>query len=417
VSLSKNSLCRVCKKSSFQEWLSLGNQPPANALLKAPTSEENFYPLTLFQCETCGFIQLVDVVDQQELFSDYVYYSSTSPTFMEHFRRFAQQAFDKNLIKKGQLVIDVGSNDGILLKPFKELGATVLGIEPVEKIARQAILKGIPTINEWVSPSVARSIVARSTSTENLSSRDTNKATLVTATNVFAHINDSDMVFHCVQEMLAPWGTFIIEVPYFWQMIEDNAFDLIYHEHLSYFSLSDLKLLAERNGFSIVDVEMVPVHGGSLRVYMRAGLHLEPSSAVGNMIEEEIRLAQTDMMQSFVANVEKNKHDLVSLLHNLKSVGKRIVGYGAPAKMSTLTNYFGIDKNMVDYIVDDSVAKQNLFSPGMHIPIVSPILLGTGNPDYILIFAWNFKEDIMSRCRKAGFVGRFIIPMPAVEIL
>lgn len=417
MSLSKNSHCRVCKKRSFREWFSLGNQPPANALLKAPTSEENFYPLTLFQCESCGFVQLIDVVNQQELFSDYVYYSSTSPTFMEHFRRFARQAFEKKLIAKGQLVIDIGSNDGILLKPFQELGATVLGIEPVEKIARQAIHNGIPTINEWLSPSVARSIGAESISADDLSSSNTNKATLVTATNVFAHINDSDMVFHCIQEMLAPRGTFIIEVPYFWQMIADNTFDLIYHEHLSYFSLSDLKLLAERNGFSIVDVEMVPVHGGSLRVYMQAGIHIKPSPAVGKMLEQEIRLAQTDKMQAFVANVEKNKHDLVSLLHNLKRAGKRIVGYGAPAKMSTLTNYFGIDYNTVDFIVDDSVAKQNLFSPGMHIPIVSPLLLSTGKPDYILIFAWNFKDDIMSRCRKAGFAGRFINPMPAVEIL
>jgi C-methyltransferase C-terminal domain/Methyltransferase domain/Putative zinc binding domain len=417
VSLSKNSLCRVCKKSSFQEWLSLGNQPPANALLKAPSSEENFYPLTLVKCETCGLVQLIDVVDQQELFSDYVYYSSTSPTFIEHFKKFAQQAFDKNLIAEGQLIIDIGSNDGILLKPFKELGAHVLGVEPVEKIAKLALLKGIPTIVEWLSPSVARSIISRSHSAEGLASRDENKATLVTATNVFAHINDSDMVLNCVQEMLAPWGTFIIEVPYFWQMVQDNTFDLIYHEHLSYFSLSDLRLLAKRNGFSIIDVEMVPVHGGSLRVYMRPGLILEPSTAVGNMIEEEIRHAQTDMMQSFVTNVEKNKHDLVTLLQNLKSAGRRIVGYGAPAKMSTLTNYFGIDNKMVDYIVDDSEAKQNLFSPGMHIPIRSPILLRTDNPEYILIFAWNFKEDIMSRCRKLGFSGRFIIPTPGVEIL
>ena len=417
MSLSKNSLCRVCKKSLLQEWLSLGNQPPANALLKTPMSEENFYPLTLVKCETCGLVQLIDVVDQQELFSDYVYYSSTSPSFIEHFKKFAQQAFDKNLIAEGQLVIDVGSNDGILLKPFKELGANVLGVEPVEKIAKLAILKGIPTIVEWLSPSVARSIISRSISAENTSSRDKNKATLVTATNVFAHINDSDMVFNCVQEMLAPWGTFIIEVPYFWQMIQDNTFDLIYHEHLSYFSLGDLILLAERNGFSTIDVEMVPVHGGSLRVYMRPGLNFEPSSAVRNMIQEEICLAQTDIMQSFVANVERNKHDLVSLLQNLKRAGKRIVGYGAPAKMSTLTNYFGIDNKVVDYIVDDSVAKQNLFSPGMHIPIRSPIILCTDNPEYILIFAWNFKEDIMNKCRKLGFSGHFVIPTPGVEII
>ncbi len=417
MSLSKNSQCRVCKKSSLQEWLSLGNQPPANALLKAPTNEENFYPLTLVKCETCGLVQLIDVVDHQELFSDYVYYSSTSPSFMEHFKKFARQAFDKNLITAGQLIIDVGSNDGILLKPFKELGANVLGVEPVEKIARQALLDGIPTIVEWLSPSVARSIVSRSISAENLSSRDKNKATLVTATNVFAHIDDSDMVFNCVRELLAPWGTFIIEVPYFWQMVRDNTFDLIYHEHLSYFSVGDLTLLAERNGFSIIDVEMVPVHGGSLRVYMRPGFNFEPSPAVENMIQEEIRLAHTDAMQAFVANVEKNKHDLVRLLQDLKSAGRRIVGYGAPAKMSTLTNYFGIDNKVVDYIVDDSVAKQNLFSPGMHIPIRSPILLSTDNPEYILIFAWNFKEDIMSRCRKLGFSGRFIIPTPGVEIV
>jgi len=379
-------------------------------------SEENFYPLTLYKCEKCGLVQLIDVVDQQELFSNYVYYSSTSPSFMEHFKKFAKQAFDKNLIVEGQLVIDVGSNDGILLKPFKELGARVLGIEPVEKIAEQAILEGIPTIVEWLSPSFARSIVAQPMAAEDPSSRDKNKATLVTATNVFAHINDADMVFSSVQEMLAPWGTFIIEVPYFWQMIQDNTFDLIYHEHLSYFSLSDIILLAERNGFSTIDVEMLPVHGGSIRVYMRPGLNFEPSSAVGNMIQKEICLAQTDSMQSFVANVEKNKHDLVTLLQNLKRTGKRIVGYGAPAKMSTLTNYFGIDDKVVDYIVDDSVAKQNLFSPGMHIPIRSPIILCDDNPEYILIFAWNFKEVIMKRCRGLGFSGHFIIPLPGVEI-
>ena len=416
MSLSKNSLCRACKNSLLQQWFSLGNQPPANALLKAPLSDENLYPLTLYQCEKCGLVQLIDVVDKQELFSNYVYYSSTSSSFREHFRKFAKQAFDKNLIVEGQLVIDVGSNDGILLKPFKELGARVLGIEPVEKIAKQAIREGIPTIVEWLSPSSARSIVAQSIAADYPSSRDKNKATLVTATNVFAHINDSDMVFSCVQELLAPGGTFIIEVPYFWQMIQDNTFDLIYHEHLSYFSLGDIILLAERNGFSTIDVEMVPVHGGSIRVYMRPGLHFEPSSAVGTMIQKEICLAQTDSMQSFVANVEKNKHDLVTLLQDLKRTGKRIVGYGAPAKMSTLTNYFGIDNKVVDYIVDDSVAKQNLFSPGMHIPIRSPSILCDDNPEYILIFAWNFKEDIMKRCRGLGFSGHFIVPLPGVEI-
>src|SRR5258708_28924503 len=176
-------------------------------------------------------------------------------------------------------------------------------------------------------------------------------------------------------------------------------------------------ILAKRNGFSIMDVERLPVHGGSIRVYMRPGLHFQSSLDIGNIIQKEISLAQTDSMQAFATNLEKNKHDLITLLQNFKTRGKRIVGYGAPAKMSTLTNYLGINYQVIDYVVDDSVAKQGLFSPGMHIPIRSPAVLYADSPEYILVFAWNFKEDIINKCRMMGFSGNFIIPVSGGEVI
>lgn len=410
--MARNEQCRGCKGVSFARVLSLGAQPLANAFLRAEDlgKPELAFPLEVYFCRDCALVQLCDIVSPELLFKHYVYVSSTSPFFTAHFKSFAESAARRFHLTSRSLVVDIGSNDGILLKPFTELGIRVLGVDPAEKIAALATARGIETLPHFFTPEVARDIAARQ-----------GRAAIITATNVFAHVNDLDELVAGVRILLADDGVFIIEAPYLVDFLEKNLFDTVYHEHLSYFSVSSLKTLLERLGMKIIDVEKVESHGGSLRVFAEAQDVAYPvNDAVAHFIaDEESRGLESIMVyEEFAKRVEQNKRELTALLKKIKTEGKTIAGYGAPAKGNTLLNYFGIGADMLDYIVDDSAWKQGLYTPGMHIPVVSAKKLSEVRPDYILILAWNFAPSLMQRMQwfsQAG--GKFIIPVPTPRII
>ena len=406
--IKKNTLCRVCKGKNIHKVISLGSMPPANAFLKKEDLDkpENKFPLEAYFCNDCSFVQLLDVVNPELLFRDYVYVSSTSPVFIGHFRQLAEKLIHQFNLKKGDFVVDVGSNDGILLRPFKEMGMKVLGIDPAEKIASLATQSGIETLPIFFGAEAARDIAKKR-----------GKAKIITTTSVFSHVDDLDDFTLGVMELIADDGVFIIEVYYLKELLEKNLFDTIYHEHLSYFTLKTMSRLMERMGMEVFDADKTDTHGGSLRVFIqkKSGPHKRTGNLKIFLNEEEKKhLSEISTYKKFSEKIERNKEALRKLLQNLKSKGKIIAGYGAPAKGNTLLNYFGIGTDLVDYIVDDSKWKQGLYTPGMHIPVVSPEKLSEKKPDYILILAWNFADSIMN---KIPDFDKFILPVPIPQVL
>ena len=410
--MTRNESCRGCKSPALTRILSLGVQPPANAFLRSEDlgAPEMAFPLDVYFCRSCSLVQMRDIVSPELLFRNYLYVSSTSPTFVAHFKSFAETVAARFTLGSQSLAVDIGSNDGILLKPFRDLGVRVLGIDPAEKIAEIATSEGIETLPHFFTPDIARDIVA-----------ERGRASVITATNVFAHVNDLDELVGGVKILLAPEGAFIVEAPYLVDFLDNNLFDTVYHEHLSYFSVSSLKTLFERLGMKIFDVEKTDSHGGSLRVFATHSNALHPESdVVGRFIAEENArgLATLAVYQEFTKRVEQNKTELTALLKEIKTQGKKIAGYGAPAKGNTLLNYFAIGSDTLDYIVDDSEWKQGLFTPGMHIPVVASARLATDRPDYILILAWNFAGPIMKKLESfSQSGGKFIIPVPQAQVV
>ncbi len=400
----KRTSCRVCVGQNLHGVISLGSTPPANAFVRQDqlNVQEESFPLELQLCRDCGFVQLADIVSPELLFRNYVYVSSTSPVFVAHFEAFSETMINSLSLPANALVVDIGSNDGILLRPFKNRGRRVLGIDPAVKIAEAATNNGIETKPVFFSPAVAAEIV-----------RDYGAAALVTATSVFPHIDDLDGMVEGVKMLLAPDGVFVIEAYYLRDLIEKNLFDTVYHEHLSYFTVRTLCILFERLGMEAFNVERTDTHGGSLRVFVqkRGGSRSLHTATINQFIAEEERcgLSQEVTFENFGKKINENKRRLLEMLNELKSAGKKIVGYGAPAKATTLLSYFGIGREFIDYIVDDSSWKQGLFMPGTHLPVVGPERLAVDPPDYILLLAWNFAEPIM---KKYAEYEHFIIPVP-----
>ncbi|TSC79471.1 MAG: SAM-dependent methyltransferase [Parcubacteria group bacterium Gr01-1014_29] len=412
-SISRNTRCRACKGETFSKVFSFGPTPPANAFLigEADIEHEQWFPLDVYFCKTCSLLQLLDIVHPDILFREYVYVSSTSPVFVAHFESFTEDVLQSYVSGEQPFVIDIGSNDGILLRPFQRRGARVLGVDPAHAIAAQATASGIPTLPHYFTPKLAEDIV-----------REHGRARIITGTNVFAHVNDLDELLSGVKEALDPvHGVFIVEVPYLVDFLEKNLFDMIYHEHLSYFAVRPLQKLFTRLGMQVFDVERVSSHGGSIRVFaqLKGGTY-----AVSRRVEqlsqsEEKQTLHTETpYRAFAARVEKNKRELFLLLKSLQRGGHMIAGYGAPAKGNTLLNYFGITKDMLMYIVDDSSWKQNRLTPGTHIPVVADRELQERRPDYILILAWNFADPIMKKLNSfSASGGKFIIPVPEPHIV
>jgi len=407
----KRTNCRVCHSENLTGVLKFGSTPLANAFLteKQVDLEEKYYPLEVNFCNSCTFLQLGHSVSSELLFSDYVYVSSTSKVFIDHFVRFADKAVKKLNLRKDSLVIDIGSNDGILLRPFKAKGIRVLGIEPAKKIAAVAKKEGIDTEVEFMSKKVASAIKTKY-----------GKADLITATNVFAHIDDLDEIILAVKMLLKKDGVFMIEAPYLIDFIQKRYFDLVYHEHMSYWRGETLQRIFERFDMQVIDVEKVPVHGGSIRVYVsEKGNNQKIQSSVQKFINKErtVKLNKINTYTNYAKEIEKNKISLINLLYKLKKSGKKIVGYGAPAKGNTMLNYFNIGRDSLDYIVDDSQWKQGLYSPGKRIPVKDFAFFSKDRVDYLLILAWNFAESIIEKNQSfAKKGGKFIVPVPRPKI-
>lgn len=405
--------CRLCGSRDLQRIVSLGETPLANAFVSAAdrAKTQERFPLDVYLCKGCSHVQLLDIVDPEVLFRDYVYVSSTSPVFVEHFRRYAQEMLRLTGIRQGSRVVEIGSNDGALLRFFQEAGMQVLGIDPARQIASDATRRGIETLPEFFDLALARTLKAQGW-----------QASLVAANNVFAHADDLHTIVEGVAHLLTPDGVFVFEVSYLLDIFEKTLFDTIYHEHLSYHTVKPLAGLFARHGMELIDAVRVDSHGGSLRgiAKLKDG-RLAKQPGVERLIaaEASLGLHGAGAFQAFFQNIQRRKAELTQRLAGLKRDGKRIAGFGAPAKATTLMFHFGLGPDTLDYIIDDSPLKQGLFSPGHHIPVVPSSLLydAARKPDYALILAWNFADSIMKTHQPfQGSGGHFIVPLPTVEV-
>lgn len=403
--------CRICKGERLVKFLDFGMVALANSYLRKEELDKPEYKakLDVWFCQDCGLVQLGTVVSAEKLFRHYLYYSSTSPMLMKHFSDYADEIAAMHADKKNAFVVEIASNDGILIRNFRRHGIRFLGVDPAENIARKANEEGIPTIAEFFNSKTAVSML-----------KDHGKATAILGNNVFAHIDDIHDVIDGVDILLSKDGFLVLEFPYLLNLLENNEFDTIYHEHLSYFSITPLMKFFAMHDMEIFDVKRTSIHGGSVRLFIqRKGGPRKVMPSVSELLELEKRQGIMDLKtyQRFSENVKRLKSELVSLLTKLKKEGKSIAAYGAPAKGNTLLCYCGIDMRLLDFTVDRSPYKQGLFTPGMHIPIHPPEDLLRRKPDYALILAWNFSKEIIEQQKsylEAG--GRFIIPVPKPKI-
>jgi SAM-dependent methyltransferase len=391
--------------------LSLGSTPLANSLLtEAQLDEpEPTYPLDLVLCRTCALVQITETVPRDVLFRDYLYFSSFSDTMLRHAEALATRIVAERGLDEANLVAEAASNDGYLLAFYRDLGVGVLGIEPARNIAKVAEERGIPTIAEFFDAALARRMVD-----------DEQRPDVFHAHNVLAHVADLNGFVEGISIVLADDGEAVIEAPYVKDMIDKCEFDTIYHEHLCYFSLTALEALFHRHGLAVADVERIPVHGGSLRVFARRPGTWSPSQAVLDLLAEEGAwgVAEPAAYDAFALRVTELGTELVALLAGLKRDGAHIAAYGAAAKGSTLLNVFGIGAETVDFVVDRSTVKVGLYTPGVHLRIDPPERLLEDMPDYLLLLAWNLADEIMAQqdeYRQRG--GRFIVPVPVPEVV
>lgn len=385
--------------------------PPANAFVAEAhlAAPQPAYPLDVWFCEGCAHVQLLDVVDPRVLYENYVYVSGTSPVFVAHFADYASTVTANFGLAPDDLVVDIGSNDGTLLRAFQSARMRVLGVEPARDIAAAANEGGIETRATFFDVGEARAI-----------RRERGPARCITANNVLAHIDDLASVIEGVRALLAPDGVLVFEVSYLVDVYEQTLFDTIYHEHLDYHSLAPLVPFFERYGMRIIDARRAPTHGGSLRVF--AQHHDAPKvthANVARLIANERRLGLDDpaTFQRYGDDIDRLGSELTALVRKLRDEGKRVAGFGAPAKATTLMYHFDLGADDIAFIVDDSPLKQGLYSPGLHIPIVPSAEIARAKPDYLVVLAWNFAESIMAKqqaFRDAG--GHFIVPLPHLSV-
>jgi len=401
--------CRLCNDTNVRCVFQLESTPPANAFVKKEdiSKLQSIYPLKMYFCEKCFHLQLLDILDPHELFENYVYVSGTSPLFVKHFERYAEFII-KNYLHKSSFIVDVGSNDGTLLEFFKKSGHRVLGIDPAKNIAKSATERGIETLPIFFDKENTQKIVDKY-----------GHANVITANNVFAHIDDLSGFVQNVRDLLSNDGIFVFEVSYLLDVIENTLFDMIYHEHISYHSILPLISFFEANEMQIIQVTRVETHGGSIRaIVQKKNGPYKISESIKDIIQNEIekKLNKIDTFQKFFENIEQRKLEFISLIDELKSKKKTLAGYGAPAKATTLMYHFGIGPEIVDFIVDDSILKQGLYTPGKHIPILSPETIYEKKPDYLIILSWNFAESIMEKHNMYKKIGHFIIPLPKLKM-
>lgn len=406
--------CRMCSGTNFHKFLNLSKTPPADQFIFAEqlTEPEESYPLEVVVCESCSLVQLNYVVPPEILYcNNYPYESSTTKAGRSHWGEFAATTVRLLALKQKDLVVDVGSNVGVLLQMFRDNGTSVLGVDPAANIAEIANKNGIETIAGFFSSETARCIVATK-----------GQASVITGTNVFAHIDDLHDFMQATDILLNQKGVLIIEAPYFLELLQNLEYDTIYHEHLSYLSLKPMKRFFERFGMEVFEVQRRDIHGGSFRVFVRRrGASERPvSGVVAELLaaEEYAKAYDHATLDKFARDVARNRDDLRHLLLDLKRSGKSIVGVSAPAKGMTLLNYCGIDADMLDFVAEKSKLKIGRYTPGGHIPVVSDEVLLERQPDYALLLAWNFAEEIMNNLKQfSDRGGKFIIPIPNPKIV
>ena len=391
--------CRACGGAT-QPFLDMGLHPLPNKFLTVAelAEPEPRYPLELLFCPRCTLVQLGTVVPPEDLFSEYLFASSTSPLTRAHFTGLAAHLKKKFHIDSDSKVVDIASNDGILLRAWRELGVSALGVEPAENLCRLARADGLGTLNEFFTRETVGKIGVES-------------AHLVTAINVFAHVPEIGEFAQNVRRLLHPYGVFVAEVQYLRDTITGLSFDNIYFEHVFYWTLTTLERLLASAGLYVIDAERVDTHGGSLRVYANTGEdYWSTAPARIRYQEKQMGLDRLETYQEFAQKVEKVRSDLVELLHRLQADGKIIAGYGAPAKATTLLNYCGIGPETIKYIIDDAPLKQGRYLPGVRIPVVSMAEAEKEPPHWLVLLAWNFADSLVAQSRHLG--ARYVMPVP-----
>jgi SAM-dependent methyltransferase len=407
-------ICRSCGCNRLLPIISFGNLPLANAFLteaQLTFGDECRFPLDLVLCPGCSLVQITETISPGVLFRNYLYLSSSSERVLKNSKELADRVVHDRGLTGESLVIEIASNDGYLLKNYVDRGISVLGIEPAINIARIAEEKGVPTKAEFFCYQLAESLF-----------NEGYEADVIHANNVIAHVADLHSVIEGMFKLLKPDGVIITENHYVRDLIEQVEFDSIYHEHLCYYSLTSLQWLFEQHELVMVDVELIPVHGGSIRAYFQkrnGPLSLQIRGAARVIAEfdnERIWVEDRKYYRHFGTLIGNMRAELLELLRQIKAAGKAIVGYGASAKSTTLLNYFGIGAETLDFIVDNIPLKQGRYTPGTHLPIYDPSKLLEKQPDYVLILAWNFANDIIAKeteYRERG--GKFIVPIPELK--
>jgi 2-polyprenyl-3-methyl-5-hydroxy-6-metoxy-1,4-benzoquinol methylase len=409
----EDRICRFCDHHLRFTFVDLGMSPLCESFLNPEqlNQMEPFYPLHVFVCENCFLVQLEEYVSPEHIFTEYAYFSSYADAWLEHAQNYTNLVTERFHLSQDSYVVEIASNDGYLLQYFLQKNIPVLGIEPAKNVAQVAIEKGIPTLTEFFGHGKAKQL------------RDEGiQADLIIGNNVLAQVPDVNSFVAGMKTLLKEEGVITIEFPHLMRLIEENQFDTIYHEHFSYFSFIVAENIFSSHGLTLFDVEELPTHGGSLRIYARHAENdsLPISNQVLDMRDKEIRAGfqKMEFYSAFGEQVKETKRKLLRFLIDIKNQGKSIAGYGAPGKGNTLLNYCGIRTDFLDYTVDRNPYKHGKFLPGTHIPIYPVEKIRETKPDYVLILPWNFKDEIMLQMagvRKWG--GQFVIPIPEVQIV
>jgi SAM-dependent methyltransferase len=404
--------CRLCGADLVNTFVDLGMSPPCESYVPADRLDEGetFYPLHVRICAECLLVQLPAYIGASEIFSDYAYFSSYSDSWVEHARRFVDRAVDRRGLDEGSFVVEVASNDGYLLQHVVARGIRALGIEPAANVAEAAVAKGIPTVVEFLGEETGRAVAA-----------EHGPADLVCANNVFAHVPDIVDFAKGLRALVADDGVVSIEIPHLQRLIEDRLYDTIYHEHFSYLSLLTTQRVLARAGLTVVDVEELSSHGGSLRTWSVPTEHAgTPSPEVDRVLaaEAEAGLHTLEGHAGFADVVAAARNDLVEFLVECHRKGATVAGYGAPGKGNTLLNHCGIRSDLLAFTVDRNPFKQGKFLPGTHIPILAPEALTDAAPDYVLILPWNLSREIAAQLEPLRALGtRFVVPLPKLEMI
>lgn len=405
--------CRFCSAGLSHIFVDLGMSPLCQTHIEPHELNhmEPFYPLRVWLCTECFLVQLEEYVKPADIFTDYAYFSSYADSWVEHAHRYALAMTDRLGLGRASMVMEIASNDGYLLQHFVKLGIPCLGIEPAENVAAAAVTKGVPTVSRFFGIEAARDLTA-----------EHRRPDLLIGNNVLAHVPDINDFVAGMKLLLKPSGIATMEFPHLLQLMANNQFDTIYHEHFSYLSFTAVERIFARHDLAIFDVEEIPTHGGSLRIFAchseNAERRVERSVSRLKEVEQAAGLTGIPAYTEFQERVQATKRDILTFLIDAKRRGKRVVGYGAPGKGNTLLNYCGIRTDFLDYTVDRSPHKQGRYTPGTHIPILDPDRIRQSRPDFVFLLPWNLKDEIVQQLayiRQWG--GRFVVPIPHLTVI